>query len=126
MSDEKTYRTSGFHTDGRGGYIYRFWIMSPAWHKDGYQIKEFERGVNCACTSRIADALSEKDALAKMAQLERDARAIHKLVTPEEEHELGPDFQQAQYFSNEHQAVVAEKTYQRLKSRQPGKDFRPR
>jgi hypothetical protein len=127
MSDkEKTYRTSAFHTDGRGGYLYRYWVMSPAYQKPGYQIKEHEKGVYCGATLRIEDSLPEREALAKLAKLEADNGAKGKVVTGKDLDELGPDYHEAKFFADQHEAFVADKSYERLKKRRPGPDFRPK
>jgi hypothetical protein len=127
MSDkEKTYRTSAFYTNGGGGYLYRFFIMSPAYQKPGYQIKEHEKGVYCGAVIRIADELSEREALVKLAELERDGQAKCKIVTGKDLDELGPDYHEALFFADQHEAHLADKSYENLKKRRPGPDFRPK
>ena len=121
--DEKTFRTSAFYTDGHGGYLYRYWVMSPAYQRPGYQIKEHEKGVTCGMTFRIEDSLSERDALAKLAEMESKGG---KKVSGRDLDELGPDYHAATLFADEHEANVAEKTYERLKKRRPGPGFRPK
>lgn len=123
---EKNYRTSAFYTDGGGGYLYRYWVMSPAYQKPGYQIKEHEKGVYCGATSRIADSISEREALAKLAELERNGAAHGRKVTGRDLDELGPDYSDAQLFTDQHEANVAEKVYEQLKKRRPGPGFRPK
>lgn len=120
---EKIWRTSAFYTNGGGGYLYRYWVMSPAYQKPGYQIKEHEKGVNCGSTVRIADSISERDALAKLAELERGGG---RKVTARDLDELGPDYRDAQLFTDQHEANVAEKVYEQLKKRRPGPGFRPK
>ncbi len=125
MSTERTYRTSAFHTNGGGGYLYRYFVMSPAYQKPGYQIKEHEKGTYCGATVRIADGLSEKDGLRKLAELERQ-HASAKKVTGKELDELGPDYHEAELFIDKHEAIVANKMYELLKQRRPGPGFRPK
>jgi hypothetical protein len=126
VSDEKTFRTSAFHTNGGGGYLYRYFVMSPAYQKPGYQIKEHEKGVYCGATIRIADGLSEKDALGKLAQLERENAAAHEKVTGKELDDLGPDYHQAALFIDKNDAATADKVHELLRQKRPGPGFGPR
>lgn len=124
MADnEKTFRTSAFYTNGGGGYLYRFWIMSPAYQKPGYQIKEYEKGAYSGATSRIADYLNERDALQKLADMERGGG---RKVTGKDLDDLGPDYHAATLFTDEHAANIAEKTREQLRKRRPGPGFRPK
>lgn len=120
---EKTFRTSAFYTDGHGGYLYRFWIMSPAYNGPGYQIKEYEKGAYSGCTSRIADHQQERDALQYLANLERSGG---KKVTGKDLDDLGPEYRDAELFTDYHDAIVSERTHDILRKRRPGPDFRPK
>ena len=116
---EKTFRTKAFYTGNRLGYLFRFWVMSPAFEKPGFQIKEHEVGVNCGGLVRIADGLSAHEALRKMDALEREAAATARPVRPVDEAKLGPDYHAAESYADHFDATVAETNYDRLRKRRP-------
>ncbi|MEZ0223160.1 MAG: hypothetical protein ACAH83_01290 [Alphaproteobacteria bacterium] len=120
MSEKEiSFRTSIFPSDGRNGYLYRFWIMSPSFEKDGFQIKEHDKGDTCGCINRIADGLSASEALKKMAALESKARAASRPITAFDDRDLGPEFRDAIPFTDHLNALVAETNYDRLRKRRP-------
>jgi hypothetical protein len=116
---EQTFRTSAFHTQRPGSYRYKYWIMSPAYGKPGFQIKEHEEGVNCAGVNRIADELPAREALREMDVLERKAAASLRRVESAEWDKLGPDYQAAESYAPYFDALVAETNYGRLRRRRP-------
>jgi len=127
---EKTYRTAAYHAEDRRTYDFRYWVMSPAYKKPGFQIKEHEVGANSGLTSRIEDGISEHEALLKMAELERAAAAKFRKADDESEanlRKLGPDYQNAEPVSDHAQAFIAEMNSARLKLRQknPGLKLKP-
>ncbi|TAL27490.1 MAG: hypothetical protein EPN97_17285 [Alphaproteobacteria bacterium] len=115
---EQTFRTSAFHTGRRGGYLFRFWIMSPAYGKPGFQIKEYEKGVDCGTTSRIEDGLALNEGLKKLDELEQKEAATRKRVVDKDD-ALGPEYREAKLFTDAFDATVADSTYERLKKRRP-------
>lgn len=119
MSEKEiTFRTSAFHTNGRYGYLYRFWIMSPAYGKPGFQIKEYEKGVDCGTTSRIEDGLALNEGLKKLDELERKEAVAGKRVAGKDD-ALGPEYRAAKLFTDAFDATVADSTYERLRKRRP-------
>lgn len=67
---DDTYRTQAFSAQKPSGYNFVFWIMEPAYQKEGYQIRKHEIAPRSAFSSRIADGISEKEALHIMAEME--------------------------------------------------------
>lgn len=127
---EKTYRTAAYHAEDRRTYDFRYWVMSPAYKKPGFQIKEHEVGTNSGLTSRIVDGISEHEALLKMAELERTAAAKFRKVDDDNENnlrKLGNDYKNAEPVMEHAQAFIAEMNSARLKLRQknPGLKLKP-
>lgn len=116
---EQTFRTSAFYIKAPSSYRYRYWVMSPAYEKDGFQIKEHEEGVHCGGVNRIADELPARDAMRKMDALQRGAEDFMKKVAGDEVKNLGPDYQAAVSYSDYFDAMVAETNYDRLRQRRP-------
>jgi hypothetical protein len=116
---DQTFRTSAFYTRAPGSYLYRYWIMSPAFGRPGFQIKVHDEGVNCAGINRIADELPPQEALRQMDRLEQEAAASLRRMDGTDSKKLGPDYQAAESYADHFDATVAETNYDRLRKRRP-------
>lgn len=118
MSEEKTYRTAAYHNTEWRGYDFRYWVMSPAYKKPGFQIKVHEVGASSGLTSRIEDGISEQEALLKMAELEKDAAEKLRVVDDSVDanlRKLGDDYRKAEPVGPYAQAYITELNSARLK-----------
>lgn len=118
--DRKSYRTAAYHNRERG-YDFRYWVMSPAYQKPGYQIKEHNVAERSGFVSRIHDELSEQEALIKMAELEKAAAEKFRTVDadiPENLRRLGDDYKNAEPHAPRSQALLANINGGKLRLRQ--------
>lgn len=115
--NEDTYRTQPFAAERPSAHHYVFWIMEPAYQKEGYQIREHKIAPRSASSSRIADGIGEREALKIMAELEKKelarttpvaATALASCLGTEAPFHTGRHF-------TEHPAVTTGLTQQRLK-----------
>lgn len=121
MTDErKSYRTAAYHNRERG-HDFRYWVMSPAYEKPGYQIKEHNVAERSAFVSRIDDGLSAQEALIKMATLEQAAAAKYRTVDDSNEdnlRKLGHDYKSAEPQAPHSQALLANINNARIRLRE--------
>ena len=127
---DDTYRTQPFAAERPSGYRYVFWIMEPAYQKEGYQIRQHNIAPRASSSSRIADGIDERAALKMMAELEAKERArtapvAEDLLTAC----LGTEapYHTGRHFT-EHPAVTTGLAQQRLKElrgKKPGFKLKP-
>jgi hypothetical protein len=115
-ADEKTYRTAAFHTN-KPGYLYRYWVLSPSYNKQGYQIKEHEKDNTSGSSFRIADGLSEREAFEMLKELE--TQAGKKLTRVTASAELGSEYRNAEYYGDHNNMLTATIIQERLNKKRP-------
>jgi hypothetical protein len=115
--NEDTYRTQPFPAERPAAYNYIFWIMEPAYEKEGYQIREHKIAPRSASSSRIADGIDERAALKMMAELEaRETTRTPPVAEEKLASCLGTEapYHTGRHFT-QHPAVTTRLTQQRLK-----------
>ncbi|HYD17719.1 MAG TPA: hypothetical protein VEF76_04485 [Patescibacteria group bacterium] len=80
---KKTFRTAGYRTKKDGKDCTVFWSLDPSFGQDGSWIRQhflFDRG---SSSHLVSGTLPDRDALAKIEEIERDAAARLPLASPD-------------------------------------------
>lgn len=127
---DDTYRTQPFPAESPSGHHFVFWIMEPAYQKEGYQIREHKIAPRSAFSSRIADGIDEREALKMMAELEaRETRRTQPVAEDKLASCLGTEapYHTGKHFTT-HPAITTRLTQERLKElrgKKPGFKLKP-
>lgn len=124
--DRKTLRTDAYKS--RKGYEFCYWVMSPAYQKPGYQIRQHDVAQRSSLSSRIADEMPEREALLKMAELERSAQATMTRIDDEDPavlERLGDDYRNAAPHAPLSQAILTGMNATALKNRPKPPKLKP-